>query len=130
MRDTQTQKIDAAGLLEGATPGPWYHRDTIVGANKHALTCPGQDRVVCVARCYSALDVRQDDLTIAELHANSRLIASAPALAAEVVALRGKLDTARQALRVLLDVATPRQDPIVMLAATEQARSALTTIED
>ena len=126
MKDTQTQKIDAAGLLEGTTPGPWQEGlageitgDVRGGIGAHVATIPAW---IVTDKRYHKTRERQ--------RANKSLIAAAPALAAEVVALRGKLDTARQALRVLLDVATPRQDPIVMLAATEQARAALTTIED
>ena len=43
--------------------------------------------------------------------AKARLIAAAPELLA--------------ALQALVDVATPDQDPIVMLAATEKARTAI-----
>jgi hypothetical protein len=80
-------------LLAEATPGPW-DVELDVKPNKHG--CVGINGEGWGDLAYAVVRMEFDDENCVEGIANARLIAAAPTLAAEVLALRAERDAAKE----------------------------------
>jgi hypothetical protein len=120
MKDDELRK-----LLDGATPGPWRP-----GASTFFA---GLDGPACM-RVYTDHPPTEFELTGDNLAANARLIAAAPALAREVIALReaaGELaDAAEQSYQAAHDyrVTSNAASAEASLRADQEFRTALATL--
>ena len=95
------------------TPGPWetkrLHCVTAIETESASrITCLFDHQDYAGEPCGS---IESQDKTQAEIDANARLIAAAPELF--------------EAIKVLVTVATPNTDPVVMFVAIERAREAI-----
>ena len=62
------------------TPGPWSYGDGVITCRKEAFMPNNAKRIICIARCDDKEVNFLENISMGELHANARLIASAPEL--------------------------------------------------
>jgi hypothetical protein len=123
-------------LLDGATPGPWeavldvFWHVYVADGGDYAGQCVG-DMNESAAMWRSPSDEQPDDFA----EANARLIAQAPALAAELIALREREARLVEALR---EIATDPRDTSICIGdgwdfytdTVNFARAVLSEIEE
>lgn len=118
-------------LLDGATPGPWeavldvFWRVYVADGGDYAGQCVG-DMNESAAMWRSPSDEQPDDFA----EANARLIALAPDLLAEVIALRERQARLVEALREIEGIASPGMWVPQYQHCVDVARTALAEIEN